>query len=170
MFSNYECSLFTVLCNTGSLQLYDLLFVPLIPWILYLMPVAHCRFWKFKLSNRTQVVPGPLVSINLYRGRQGPASSICQPILSTNHGGLARRSAGASVARRAALRRARLPVSAHVPRWRRWWPVRLLRRRVLLLRIVRPAKNILRGVSGVCALVGSAVDLYRLPETSTWNW
>jgi hypothetical protein len=34
MFSNYECSLFTVLCNTVSLQLYDLLFVPLIPWIL----------------------------------------------------------------------------------------------------------------------------------------
>jgi hypothetical protein len=91
------------------------------------MPVAHCRFWKFKLSNRTQVVPGPLVSINLYRGRQGPASSSCRPILSTNHGGLARRSAGASVARRAALRRARLPASAHVPRWQRWWPVRLLR-------------------------------------------
>jgi hypothetical protein len=25
---NYGCSLFTILCNTGSLQLYDLLFVP----------------------------------------------------------------------------------------------------------------------------------------------
>jgi hypothetical protein len=76
---------------------------PLIPWILQLMSVAHCRFWNFAGSS------------GLSKSKAGSSRSFdfTKPILRTtwpalnqsstyiaprNHGGLARRSTRASVA------------------------------------------------------------------------
>jgi hypothetical protein len=82
---NYECSFFTILCNTRSLKLYGLLFVPFDSLntainVSCSLQVLEILLEAVDFQNRKQVVPGPLVSLSLYRGRQGLPSISRRPI------------------------------------------------------------------------------------------